>query len=133
MVKTEQIGEYAFLTFVIIALIAGIAIGYMAWPGSGIEAVTVNDTRAWTILTLLILGIIVGFVTITEKEATAFLIAAIALAVIRGEIFLSLGQVQLLEPLAYIITEIINCFVAFVAPAAVILAIKAVYALASKR
>lgn len=133
MVRIEQIGEYAFLTFVILALILGIAIGYMAWPESGIAAATVSETRAWTILILLILGIVVGFITITEKEATAFLIAAIALIVIRTEIFEYLYDVELLEPMVYIMREIMTCFVAFVAPAAVILAVKAVFALARKK
>jgi len=132
MVKMEQIGEYAFLTFVILALVLGIAIGYMAWPESGMRP-TAIDMRPWVIFILLILGLVAGFITITEKEATAFLIAAIALAVIRGDIFLTLGTVEWLAPLAYIITEIIDYFVAFVAPAAIILALKAVYALARKK
>ena len=123
------IGKYAFLACVIIAIIAGLAVGYMAWPDSGTSARTVADAYGWTTFILLILGIIVGLVTITAKDVTPFLIVAIALSVTSGATFkIPLDMVHpLLGSLAY---YIINFIVAFVAPAAIILAIKAIYSLA---
>ena len=120
----EQMGEWAFLLFVILAIISGIAIG----------ADLLSTTNAqWITLTMLILGTSVGFVTITEKEATPFLIAALTLMAlsIRGETFTDLNLI--LEPLGSILDSILFNITAFVAPAAAIQAIKAVYALASRK
>ncbi|UCE95507.1 MAG: hypothetical protein JSV51_07220 [Candidatus Bathyarchaeota archaeon] len=120
----EQIGEWAFLLFIIIAIIAGVAIG----------ANVIGTTDAqWISLALIILGLLVGLITITEKEASQFLIAAIALMAvsIRGQTFTNIDLI--LEPLGSILDAIVVNITAFVAPAAVILAIKAVYNMASKK
>jgi Na+/H+ antiporter NhaC len=135
MVTFEEIAQYAFMAFVVIATIAGLAIGYMAWSEDvaypdGFAAV--EETKAYVTLIMLILGIIVGLMSITAKEVTPFLIAAIALAVIRREVWEPLGIISG-GLLPYLATAIVDFIVAFVAPAAVIIAIKAVYALARKK
>jgi len=127
----EKIAEWAFIIFVIVAIIAGLVVGYMAWPESGTDTATVLDTDGWILLIMLILGVIVGVVSITAKEVMPFLIAAIALIVIRGEIFEPLGRIHAL--LMYWPIYIVNYIVAFVAPAAVIIAIKQVYALSKTK
>ncbi|MFQ6065143.1 MAG: hypothetical protein ACE5L6_06680 [Candidatus Bathyarchaeia archaeon] len=128
MVSYEEIAEYAFMAFVVIAIIAGLAVGYMHYSGQ-----SVADINGYLTLILLILGLIVGLVSITAKEVTPFLIAAIALMVTRAGL-------DVWEPLDIIhgllhdwATYILNYIVAFVAPAAVIIAIKAVFALARKK
>lgn len=126
--QLERIAEYAFLGFVIISILAGLAIGYMAWPDSGVAAADVENATGYVTLIMLILGIIVGLTAVTMKEVGPFLMAAIALAVIRGEAFTALDKIHvLLYNWAF---YIVNFIVAFVAPAAVIIAIKQVYALA---
>jgi len=136
MVTTEQIAEYAFIAFVAIAIIAGLAIGYMAWDSSdfardnypwGFENPTtaVADANGWIMLIMLILGVIIGIVSITAKEVAPFLLASIALLVIRAEIFAPLAQIH--DLLAYWSWGIIHYIVAFAAPAAVIIAIKSIY------
>jgi lysylphosphatidylglycerol synthetase-like protein (DUF2156 family) len=129
--RLEKLAEYAFLGFVVISIIAGLAVGYMALPESGVASGDVANTVAYVTLIMVILGIIVGFVSISEKETGTFLIAAIALAVIRGEIFRALDKIHVL--LANWAIYIVNFMVAFVAPAAVIIAIKQVYVLARKK
>ena len=136
MVEMEKVGEYAFIIFVVIAIIGGLYIGYV---DSTYQTTNVIDPSAYSIpedlhgilgifqLILVILGIICGLITITEKEATAFLIAAIALAVVKGATFLPLNY---LPPLGYMAMWIVNFIATFVAPAAIIIAIKAVWALA---
>ncbi len=123
-VEMEKIGEWAFLIFVIVAIVAGIAIG---------ASVIVSPNTEWVYLTMIILGIIVGFITITEKEATQFLIAAIALMAvsIRGSTFQNIDTI--ISPLGSILDAIVINITAFVAPAAVILAIRAIYAMASRK
>lgn len=128
MMSLERIAQYAFLGFVIISVLAGLAVGYMAWPESGVAATDVADTAAYVTLLMVILGIIVGLVSITAKEVGPFLMAAIALAVVRGETFQALDKIH--ELLALWALYIVNFIVAFVAPAAVIIAIRQVYTLA---
>lgn len=109
-----KIGEWAFIAFVIIAILAGLAAGMGGGAALG-----------WVTLIMVILGIIVGFTTITTKEASTFLMAAIALLVANaGGVFLTIDQV--LAPLGTIINAILNNIAAFVAPAAIILAVKAI-------
>ena len=136
MGQMEKVGEYAFIAFVIIAIIGGLYVGYL---DSTLQANKIIDPEDYKIpgdihetlgifqLVLVILGIICGIATVTEKEATAFLIAAIALAVVRGAVFLPLNY---LSPLGYMAMWIVNFIATFVAPAAIIIAVKAVWALA---
>jgi hypothetical protein len=102
-----QVGFWAFIVGLVVALIAGIVA-----PANSVVAII-----------LLVLGVIVGFLNITAKEITLFLVAAIALILVGnafavitiGDIGKFIGQI-----LAYIAT--------FVAPAAIIAAIKALWA-----
>ncbi len=127
----EKMAEWAFIIFVIVAIIAGLAVGYMAWPESGMDTTTVLDINGWMLLIMLILGVIVGVVSISTKEVMPFLIAAIALITIRGEIFAPLERIHAI--LMYMSMYTVNYIVAFVAPAAGIIAIRQVYTLAKTK
>lgn len=132
MEKYVLVGKYAFLAGVVISIILGIAIGYMEWPGSRTPTDILANVYGWTTFVLLILGIIVGLTNITAKEATPFLIAAIALSLTRGTAFKN--PLDMVHPLlGFWAYHIINFLVAFIAPAAIILAIKVIYALALAR
>jgi hypothetical protein len=112
--NTETIGRWAFIAGVIIAILAGIA---AAFGGAMAD---------WAPLVMLILGIVVGLTTITEKETTPFLVAAIALLVANGgRGFLLLDSVM--PGLGTAIDTILVTLAAFVAPAAIIMAVKAIY------
>jgi len=125
MGQMEKVGEYAFMAFVIIAIIAGIVVG-------AVPDYRGTDIDGWVTFILVILGIIVGFTTVTEKETQPFLIAAIALAVASAaKPFDALNMA--LDPLGHIANYIVKYIAVFVIPAAVILAVKAVYALAKTR
>ncbi|MFH1503462.1 MAG: hypothetical protein ABIE36_02290 [Candidatus Diapherotrites archaeon] len=102
------IGKWAFVIGLIIALIAGFITGY---------ATTVA-------LVLFLLGLIVGFLNITEKESTKFLIASIAL--LTGGIA-SLTALSMLGVSVGYVTAILGNFVAFVSAAALVVAIKAIF------
>lgn len=62
--KMETIGHWSFILGVIIAILAGLA-------GTTYTAVAA--------ILLIVLGIIIGFLNISEKETTGFLVATIAL------------------------------------------------------
>ncbi len=135
MATYEEMAEYAFTAFVIIAIIAGLAVGYMAFAAEAHwEDSSVKSANGYLTLILLILGIIVGLVSITAKEVTPFLISAIALMITRVgvDVWKPLEAVEL-DLLYYWATGILNYIVAFVAPAAVLIAIKAVYSLAREK
>lgn len=111
----QRVGAWAFLLGVIIAIIAGIV------------AVAVTATSAWVILVLVILGLIVGFMNIQDKQITAFLIAAIALMVLGATSGTVLGELNtLIAGLGSLINEILGNIAIFVAPAALVVALKEV-------
>jgi len=142
LVTMEEIAQYAFMAFVAIAVIAGLVVGYMAYDADntyplGFADEDVADSRGYVTLIMLVLGIIVGLVSITAKEVRPFLIAAIALMVARigigttADVWLPLGEVHMIFP--YWATEILNYIVAFAAPAAVLIAIRSIWALAREK
>ena len=115
--ETGKFGEYAFLAGVLIATIAGIA-------GSALPAGTVT-------LLLVVLGIVAGVLNITERETTPFLVAAVALIAAGTANFsvISVGSFAL----GAMIDGVVKNIAVFVAPGAIIVAVKAIWALASSK
>jgi hypothetical protein len=114
------IGKVAFVVGVVFAIIGGI------WGGESLPE------KEWLIWILLIAGILIGLLNITAKEAATVLGAAVALIVLG-----IWGLVGGLEPvadasevLAENVLGIVYCFGLLMAPAAIIVAIKAVIATA---
>jgi hypothetical protein len=101
------IGFWSFIIGLILAVVAG-----LLWPA--------NST---IIVVLVILGIIIGLLNITAKEFTLFLLATIALVVV-GNVFAPLTALSLGEKLG----NILGYIAILVAPAAIIAAIKALWA-----
>ena len=103
----RKLGSWAFIIGVILAVLAGLV------PAMQTPTVT------WI---LVILGLIVGIMNITERETVEFLVAAIALLIA--------GSAGSLPALGFVILAVLENIVAFVAPAALVVAVKAIYALA---
>ncbi|MCX6802875.1 MAG: hypothetical protein NT067_07250 [Candidatus Diapherotrites archaeon] len=117
----EKIGGYAFILGVIIAVIAGIAVGVnigQSWVG-------------WVPLILFIIGIIVGLLNIGDKEITPFLIASIALMLTysAGTGLLEINKV--LPSVGTILQQIVHHVVILVAPAALIIGLLEFWKIAS--
>ncbi len=114
------VGKIAFVVGVLIAIIGGI------WGGD------VLPEKDWVIWILLIAGILIGLLNVTAKEAAIVLTAAVALIVISvwglAGGFLPVADVN--ETLANETQGIVYCFGLLMAPAAIIVAIKAVIATA---
>ncbi len=103
----EKIGTWAFLIGVLIAVVAGLV---PTLPATQV---------AWV---LVILGLVVGFLNVRAKEAQEFLVACIAILVVAG-----MGG---LPPLGRTLGAILTNIIAFVAPAAILVALKEIWALA---
>ncbi|MCX6809481.1 MAG: hypothetical protein NTZ65_01895 [Candidatus Berkelbacteria bacterium] len=105
------IGKSLFIVGILVSVLAGL-----------------TPSSYWTII-LIALGLIVGFINISEKEAEKFLIASISLLVI-GTAGLS---ALILNGNAVVTTQgILNNFVSFVAAAALVVALKTVISLGEK-
>lgn len=112
----QSIGGYAFLAGTIIAILAGV-FGSMVVSWASMIA-----------LLLVILGLLVGFMNVSEKEVDRFLLATIALVAV-GTV--NLGVIDnLFRPLGTILQSVVGHIAIFVAPAALIVALKSVYNLA---
>lgn len=116
--KTGQLGIWAFLLGVIIAILAGVA------------KTMVAVYAGYITLILVILGLIVGFLNIGDKEIDKFLIAAIALVIVGN--LSNLGSINaVINPLGTMLIDIVQNIAVFVAPAVLVVSLKAVYRLGS--
>jgi len=107
--KTVQlIGSWAFLVGIIIAIVAGF------W-----------DLNPVVTSILVALGLIVGFLNVTGKETTPFLLATVSLVIVADFGGRTLAEVSV------VLARIFKTMIVFVVPATIIVALKAVYALAS--
>ncbi len=105
--EVSKIGELAFLGGVILALLVGLLPGVLP-----------NNLVA---LVLVVLGILVGLINVGAKETHEFLLAGVALLVA------TTGGLQTLPVVGGVVSTVLTNIVSFVAPAVVIVALKAVY------
>ena len=112
----KMIGKWTFIIGVLVAIVAG-------FFSSVIPANIVS-------IVLIIAGLIIGLLNVTGEEVTQFLIAAIALLAVGAA---GLGSIAMIGAS---IEAILKNIVAIVAPAALVVALKAVYSvgqISSKR
>ncbi len=117
MAKTmAMVGKAAFVVGVLFAIIGGI------WGG---VSVPTNNLVIWV---LLIAGVLIGLLNVTAKEGGVVLSAAVALIILGiwgfTPAFAPVYDVS--EVLAENVVGIVCCFALLMAPAAIIIAIKAV-------
>lgn len=103
---SKGFGGWAFLVGILLAVIFGFI-----------------QTANWAVMTLFIIGIIVGLLNVTDKEVTPFLMAGAVLVIVS-----SLGRGYITQ-IDWITNMLGNVMVIFV-PATVVVAIKSVFSLA---
>lgn len=113
--EIQKIGGWAFILGVVIAVVAGLAAGALDAMAAG-----------YVTLALVVLGLVVGFLNVGEKEVNDFLVAAIAVVLVGTANLSSIPMIG-----TYLALMVLNV-AAFVAPAALVVALKAVYMQASK-
>jgi hypothetical protein len=109
-----KVGSWAFVIGVIIAIIVGLFS---------------NGGNAVTTTVLVVLGLIVGFLNVTGRETTPFLLAAIALVIVTSP-NLGAGSLSNVSGVGPYLQGILSAITLFVIPATIIVALKAIYALA---
>ena len=117
----KKLGIYAFLGGVVIALVVGVVTGFMSLN---------SGTMGLVSGVMVVLGLIVGILNITDKEITSFIIAAIGLSVGSGALA-GLGTILVATPATALVGGMLQTaftiFGTFVAGAVFIPALKAVY------
>ena len=116
----SNMGKGAFIIGVLFAIFGGI------WGGKA------QPTNEWVIGALLISGVAIGLLNITAKEATAVLTATVALLILAiwGTTAAFNPVVDLSQTLGENVFGVVDAFALLMAPAAVIIALRAVIAAA---
>ena len=102
----KNIGYWIFLIGVFIAIIAGL--------------VTTEGINANVVWVLAILGLIVGLINVTLKDEVPFLVASLVLVT-------AAGYLAVIPYIGQTLVTILYYIVTFVAPASIVVALKAVY------
>jgi hypothetical protein len=110
--ELKKLGHYSFIAGLIIAIVVALVPQLR------------GDVAVWI---MVILGIIVGFLNITSKETTPFLVATVALIIASSASALSLAAIWTG------LTAMLGNVIIFVAPAAIVVAVKSVFELAEKQ
>jgi hypothetical protein len=113
---TANVGKGAFVIGVLFAIFGGI------WGGKA------APTNEWVVTILLIAGVVIGLLNVTAREATAVLTATVALLVlgIWGDTSAFQPVKDLSQGLAENVIGVVDAFAMLMAPAAVIIALRAV-------
>jgi hypothetical protein len=113
MSKTQKVlgfvGMGAFSVGLVMAIIYGV----------------ISRDNANVTLALVLLGIVVGFLNITRREMALLLLTAVALIVVGKASFSPLDD--LVDGLGYSLNGIVSYLAVFMAPAAVITAVRAIW------
>ena len=112
----SKMGQWSFIGGVLIAIIIGLFSGN----------IPVN-VQGWLILLLVVLGLIVGLLNVTEKETTPFLVASAAL-LITG--IATKESLNLVPVIGGYLQAIVQNIAVFVTPAAIVVALKAIQSMA---
>ena len=111
----DMIGGWAFIIGVVIALLVGLVAGFSNMSGS---------TLVWVSVVMAVLGIIVGFLNVTDREVSRFIIAAMGITVGAAAI-IALGN-TIAGTIGNMLSTSFSVFSTFVAAAVFIPALKAV-------
>ena len=109
---SQQLGGWAFILGVVVAILAGL-----------MQAAAASVPGAEFIpLVLVVLGLVVGFLNVADREITDFLVAALSLLAIA----ISAAGLNIIPVVGTYLVYIVNNVAVFVAPAVLVVALKAV-------
>jgi ATP synthase protein I len=111
------VGGWAFIIGVVIALLMGVFRSLVANPN--VSAILVGI--------LIIMGIVVGFLNVTGDETKDFLLATVSLVIVSGFGSTVLKATPLIGPA---LETTLSMLMVFIIPAVIVVALKAVFAIA---
>jgi hypothetical protein len=130
--KIQEIARWAYLAFVLIAIVVGFVQGYSAYDSYLLSpdnpptnwAENIQTNQGYALFAMLLVGLVSGLTIITRKKIKGFLYATIALIVASGVTWTELWY---LSPLLFFWAHAIQSTIAaFAVPVAVIVALKLV-------
>lgn len=101
-----MLGKYAFIIGLVLAIIAGVVPAIAGY--------------AYLSLIMVILGLIVGFLNISEKDSSALLLGIVALSLV------GTAAVSVIPAISANLETMLNNFVAFVGAAGLVVALKTI-------
>jgi len=110
----EDLGKWAFIIGLVIAVIAGLLQNVLG--------------AATILIVLFVLGLVVGFLNVTQKETTGFLVAIIALIVVSTGAVNAIASlpVDKVDVITGYVVSVLENFIAFVGAAGLVVSIKAI-------
>lgn len=117
----NNLTNWAFLIGALLAVLVGI----------GQAAQASYATNQWIPVILVVLGLVVGIVNIQAKEMTSFLVAAIALLAFGAGGLSTLDNV--IPKLGTLLGSSVQAFSFFIGAAAIVVAVKEAWMLASRK
>lgn len=114
----EKIGYWAFIIGVMLAIIAGLFSNFF-------KIIGIQDLEMLLPPVLVALGLIVGFLNIGDRDIRDFLLAVIAIAVVAS------ANIGALPIFGLYLQPVVAYLAIFIMPAALVVALKVVYALGS--
>jgi hypothetical protein len=120
MVKSKEnlLGAYAFLVGVVLAVIFGIF------------NVALEQAGGMFYSALVLIGLIVGFMNVGDKDSTTFLIASLSLVIVGALGMEPLKYIALNNYVVGILRNILGSLLVLFVPATIIVALKTVFAMA---
>jgi uncharacterized membrane protein YccC len=112
----KKMGEWSFIIGLVIAVVIG-----------AFSSVVPSSVEGFLILALVVLGLAVGYLNITEREATPFLVASLAL-LLSGTASGTLSFIP--WGVGDTLSDIVLRINVFIAPAAVVVALTSIHRLA---
>lgn len=116
--KENNLGAYAFLAGVVLAIVVGIFQKYLVGP-----------TSEFPYITLLVLGLIVGFLNAGDKDSNTFLIASLSIVIVGGLGNSTLLFISNLNQSLNFLSEIMKALLVLFIPATIIVALKTVFSI----
>ena len=110
--NNQMIGSLALLLGVIIAVLAGAGVTTLA-----------PEITQWVPLALVILGLAVGFLNISNKDMQPFLIAGIALI----SVGIPGAALSAIPVIGILLVKVLSAISTFAAPAVLVVSLKAFY------
>jgi hypothetical protein len=118
MVKSKEnlVGAYAFLIGVVLAVVLGVFNKSLESAGEIFYSL------------LILIGLVVGYVSVSDKNTNTFLLASLSLVVVAGMGIQPLLYVSMTNGVVEVIRNVLSSLMVLFVPATIIVALKTIFA-----